>query len=536
MATSEASRPQSVALKRIATDSSAQARPQILKKTKRARRDDRRSAAAFAATLASPPYPTNLSFPPQLSAALPPFQPSLPPPLWTAAHPPGYSWASMSPIHQNHMLFNHYLPGFQLPAFQNGSWAVPSALPTLSPLPLRQEGADSAATDANAEMPRVDSSTHINSLVAQYSFAQAGAAAAAAAAAASANSPVSTFQLVSPRTGWPHFAACSPFMGPMGPVSYAPGFGAIRSPKPADGSASAGGSPSPSSHLPSLLESPLQSEALPAESDGESFCKVELPTEQVGAEAETKADESRRLLFPSEQAAADGAAEGAENAEQDLRVTKGTRRAMQLWLEGGAEGDVQGMGPFDWLEEPSGAEDATGLPHWVLAELGEGGVGKKSGEAVEEEVYRVLFRADSMESATGEHVNSTGTTLKNEQHVTAPLCETPVQAHEPKKEQYEDESIPTGTNKALTDTPAGEEQGSNPVSDAGSANIGITSIGDSVSAGLVDTPSVQVLEDSSTDDIWHDVSVLSDFLAAPSSPIVDSDLCLELQDVPDWQF
>ncbi|CAI5483774.1 unnamed protein product [Closterium sp. Yama58-4] len=405
------------------------------------------------------------------------------------------------------MLYSHYLPGFQLPAFQNGSWAVPSALPTLSPLPLRHEGADSAATDANAEMPRVDSSTHINSLVAQYSFAQAGAAAAAAAAAACASSPISPSQLVSPRTGWPHFAACAPSMGPMGPVSYAPGFGAIRSPKQADGSASAGGSPSPSSHLPSLLESPLQSEVLPAESDGESFCKLELPTGQVDGEAETKTDQSRRLVFPSERAAADGAEEEADNAEQDLRVTKGTRRAMQLWLEGGAEGDVQGMGPFDWLEEPSGAEDATGLPHWVLAELGEGGAGKKSGEAVEEEVYRVLFRADSMESATGEHVNSAATTLKNEQHVTTPLHETPVQAHEPKKEQNGDESTPAGTNKAVTDTPAGEEQGSNPVSDAGSADFMISSIGDSVSGGLVDKPSAQVLEDSSTDDIWHDLQL-----------------------------
>ncbi|CAI5954255.1 unnamed protein product [Closterium sp. NIES-65] len=401
----------------------------------------------------------------------------------------------MSPVHHNHMLYNHYLQGFQLPAFQNGSWAVPSAvpsaLPALSPLPLRQEGADSAAADAKAEMQRVDSSTHINSLVAQYSFAQAGAAAAAAAAAAAcAGSPVSPSQLVSPRTGWPHFAACPPFMGPMGPVSYAPGFGTIRSPKPAEGSASAGGSSS--SHLPSLLESPLQSEVLPAESDGESCCKIELPTEQMDGEGETEADESRRLLFPSEQPATDGGAEGAEKAEQDLRVTKGTR-AMQLLLEGGAEGDVQGMGPFDWLDEPSGAEEATGLPHWVLAELGEGGAGKKSGEAVEEEVYRVLFRADSMESAT------------SEQHVTTPLHETPLQAHEAKDEQYEDESTPTGTNKAVTGTPAGEEQGLNTVSNAGSADFGTTSIGDLVLGGLVDKPSAQVLEDSSTEDIWHDV-------------------------------
>ncbi|CAI5496324.1 unnamed protein product [Closterium sp. Naga37s-1] len=435
----------------------------------------------------------------------------------------------MSPVHHNHMHFNHYLQGFQLPAFQGGSWTVPSAVPALSPLPPRHEGADSASADsvAKAEMARVDSSTHINSLVAQYSFAQAGAAAAAACA----SHPVSPSQLVSPRTGWPHFAACAPFVGPVGPVSYAPGFVTIRSPKPAEGSASAGGSPSPSSHLPSLLESPLQSEVLPAESDGESFCKLELRTEQVDGEAETEPDESRKLLFPSEHAAVDGGAEGAEKAEQDLRVTKGTRRAMQLWLEGGAEGDVQGMGPFDWLDEPSGAEDATGLPHWVLAELGEGGAGKKSGEAVEEEVIRVLFRADSMESATGEYVNSATTTLKNEQHVTTPLHEIPLQAHEAKEEQYEDESTPTGTNKAVTDTPAGEEQGSNPVSDAGSADFGITSIGDLVSTGLVDKPSAQVLEDSSTDDIWHDVSALSDFLAASSSPIVDSELCLELQDV-----
>ncbi|CAI7800456.1 unnamed protein product, partial [Closterium sp. NIES-54] len=130
----------------------------------------------------------------------------------------------------------------------------------------------------------------------------------------------------------------------MGHLACAPGFGTIRSPKPAEGSASAGGSPSLSSHLPSLLESPLQSEVLPAESDGESCCKIELPTEQMDGEAETEADESRRLLFPSEQAAADGGADEAEKAEQDLFVTKGTR-AMQLWLEGGAEGDVQGMGP-----------------------------------------------------------------------------------------------------------------------------------------------------------------------------------------------
>ncbi|CAI5500465.1 unnamed protein product [Closterium sp. Naga37s-1] len=342
----------------------------------------------------------------------------------------------MSPVHHNHMLYNHYLQGFQLPAFQNGSWAVPSAvpsaLPALSPLPLRQEGADSAAADAKAEMQRVDSSTHINSLVAQYSFAQAGAAAAAAAAAC-AGSPVSPSQLVSPRTGWPHSLRRAP-----------------RSWGPWDRNGRWGG-------------------------------------------------------------------RGGRG------VTKGTR-AMQLWLEGGAEGDVQGMGPFDWLDEPSGAEEATGLPHWVLAELGEGGAGKKSGEAVEEEVYRVLFRADSMESAT------------SEQHVTTPLYETPLQAHEAKDEQYEDESTPTGTNKAVTGTPAGEEQGLNTVSNAGSADFGTTSIGDLVLGGLVDKPSAQVLEDSSTEDIWHDVSALSDFLAASSSPIVDSELCLELQDVPDWQF
>ncbi|GJP46481.1 hypothetical protein CLOM_g5762 [Closterium sp. NIES-68] len=418
------------------------------------------------------------------------------------------------------MLFNHYLQGFQYPGFQGGSWASSSTLPALSPLPPRHEGADSAPAEpaAKAEMPRVDSSTHINSLVAQYSLAQAGAAAAAAACA---GHPLSPAQLVSPRAGWPHFAAYPPVMGPMGPmgpIACVPGSDAILSPKPAAGrSASTDGSPSPSTGLPSLLESPLQSEVtLPAESDGESFCKVEFLAERVDGEVKVEPPE------------------GAESAEQDWRVTKGTRRAMQLWLEGGAEGDVKGMGPFDWLDEPSGAEEATGLPHWVLAELGEGGAGKKSGEAVEEEVYRVLFRADSMESATGEEVRSE--TRENEKLMNDASPKSPLQSHDSCRQQFGDESPAMGMNTTAAEAPVEGGHVLNRVSQTGCAFSTSVKIGPSSGTGPNDEPIAQAPEDNTNEDIWRDVSALSDLLAASSSPILDSELCLELQAGGDWQF
>lgn len=287
-----------------------------------------------------------------MSSAFPPL-PTLP--MWMA--PPSlYSWPSMQPFHHSVNSYSHY---WTSSATLSHAVAAPNS-PTPSP-----------------EMARVASSPHINSLVAQYSHAH-------------------TFPVAS-LVGRPEPA------GSLGVTLYN-GHEAVGVRSPAEAAVL----------LPCLVESPIQSEAATATSDSGESTGVSGTAGRTPLEASRSDDVEEGVVNCANAIAAEvrgtagypsGRLSQVKESGDGWQVTSGTRRAMEEWMEEVEVGGGTGMGPFDWLDEPSTAEEGAGLPPWVLAELEED---KAAGEGedvpvqerVEERMYRILFRTDSMESSS----------------------------------------------------------------------------------------------------------------------------------------
>eukprot|EP00475_Leptophrys_vorax_P018749 TRINITY_DN25621_c0_g1_i1.p1 TRINITY_DN25621_c0_g1~~TRINITY_DN25621_c0_g1_i1.p1 ORF type:complete len:471 (+),score=25.45 TRINITY_DN25621_c0_g1_i1:332-1744(+) len=310
--------------------------------------DTRRVSWTAAAPSFAPPQ--SLGFlPPSYPAALSSFASWMPPPSY-------YMWPSYTSFAGVGMPLPGGIP--LAPAGMPAGCHWPGSVPAIAVSYGLHSNVAPPFLDAEAsDMQRVASSQHINTLVAHYGFPPASPV-------GRASSPRATKRAETP--------VASIVSEPRGSAS----------------------------NLPSLLESPIQSEAAPQSSaSAESTVANGAATGAVLGSPATDVE--------------DGVVNGAKQAEvatdlpveigDEWHVSSGTRRAMEAWLEEVEVGGRANMGPFDWLEEPATKDEPSGLPHWVLAELGDAEKQKAAAEdttKVEEVMYQILFRTDSMESSS----------------------------------------------------------------------------------------------------------------------------------------